>query len=109
MYLTHFNYVKGKLPMKKLTLVRLVTTAASVAAAIVAPAVVENPNFDLAIKTGLATLGSALPDIAVAGYNKGQELSVKHDADVAVKAVETIIDADPTAAAKVKTVEQVKA
>lgn len=99
--------------MNKLTIARLLTTAASVATALVAPAVAENPNFDLAIKTGLATLGSALPDIAVAGYKKGQELSVKHDAKVAAAAVEAIVENNTPAAsvvdAKVKTVESTKA
>ena len=63
--------------MKKTTIARVIATAASTAGAIVCPKVFENQYADVAIKTGVATLLSSLPDTISWGWKKAKEVELE--------------------------------
>lgn len=62
--------------MKKTTVARLLASAASTAGAIVCPQLVANPYADTAIKAGVATLLSCIPDMTNAAWQKSKEYEV---------------------------------
>lgn len=62
--------------MKKTTVARVLATAASTAGALVCPQLVANPYADTAIKAGVATLLSCIPDMTNAAWQKSKEYEV---------------------------------
>ena len=59
--------------MKKTTIARVITTAASTAGALVCPQLVANQYADVAIKAGTATLRRCLPDTISWGWKKSTQ------------------------------------
>lgn len=86
--------------MKKTTVARILATAASTAGAIVCPQLLANQYADVAVKAGVATLLSCIPDGASTLWKKSKEYEVT----VGVEHTKTAeVEAIPTA-----TVEQVE-
>lgn len=63
--------------MKKTTVARVLATAASTAGALVCPQLVANPYADTAIKAGVATLLSCIPDGVSTVWQKSKEYDIK--------------------------------